>query len=219
MLTTCCPAGESLTPIPEQTCPENFGQIQKIIFQRLNAAPSLTDTSIITRAGWQPLFAELASSATASEKAKKCVITPFVEGPKQDPGAARTFGSGNEVLGGLEVMLGREPSPFTCTIRGAQQSVVVAMKKLECESLGHNLGVFLLNENGQIECLSDGTNCLPIPIESFFISDKVHGGLEELDHNDIQFKFRPNYSDTLKVYTPTVSSFNPLTDLKEGMTA
>jgi hypothetical protein len=85
------------------------------------------------------------------------------------------------------------------------------MKDLQCEAQADNLGVFLFDENGSIECLVSGTDNLPIPIRALFIGDKVHGGLEAPDSNAISFSFLPNYSDDLSIEKPT--DFNPLTDL------
>ena len=51
----------------------------------------------------------------------------------------------------------------------------------------------------------------PIPVRSFFVGDKTHGGLEAPDSNAIQWTFLPNYSDDLAIVTP--ADFNPLTDL------
>ena len=93
-------------------------------------------------------------------------------------------------------------------------SIIKAMKALQCEAQADNLGVFLFDENGAIECLKDESNAstfYPIPIRSLFIGDKAHGGLEAPDSNPIQFSFLPNYSDDLTIQVPT--NFNPLTDL------
>ena len=111
----------------------------------------------------------------------------------------------------MEIIIGREPSAFSAVLRGIPQSVIKVMKELECEAAAGNLGVYLFDENGNIEALYDGTNYMPIPIRSLFISDKSHGGLEAPDSNNIQWTFLPNYSDDLAIVTPT--DFNPLTDL------
>ena len=94
------------------------------------------------------------------------------------------------------------------------QSVIKAMKSLQCEAAAGNLGVFLFDENGRIEAIKDATTATtfyPIPIQALFIGDKSHGGLEAPDNNAIQWQFLPNYSDDLAIITPT--DFNPLTDL------
>ena len=212
MITCNCPAAAALTTIPAVSCPESFGQIQKVAFQRLYTAAgvknkfttSQSTAQITLLASWTPLL-----SATDGTKV---VVSPYVEAPTSEPGAARTFGGGNETLGGIETVIGREPTAFSGVMRSVPQSVIKAMKDLQCDAAGENLGVFLFDENGHIECLSDGTNHYPIPVRALFISDKGHGGLEAPDSNTIQWSFLPNYSDELVIVAP--SDFNPLTDLK-----
>ena len=206
-----CPAAASLTTIPAASCPESFEQIQKIAFQRLRKADgtknSFTNSaSILLKASW--------TAKTAAADGTKIVISPYIQAPSQEAGSPRTFGGGNETLGGVEIIIGREPSTFTGVIRSVPQNVIKAMKALQCEAQADNLGVFLFDENGAIECLVDesvATTFYPIPVRSLFIGDKAHGGLEAPDSNAIQFTFLPNYSDQLKISVPT--DFNPLTDL------
>lgn len=210
MITCKCPAEASLTTIPAVTCAESFGQIQKVAFQRLTSngtKNSFTNTAPIgTLASWSSLL-------TAADSTK-IVVSPFIQAPTNEPGAARTFGGGNETLNGEEEIIGREPSTFTAVLRRIPQSVIKVMKELQCDAQSHNLGVYLFDENGNIEAIQDETTpttYYPIPISSLFISDKGHGGLEAPDSNNIQWSFGPNYSDNLAIVTP--SDFNPLTDL------
>lgn len=205
-----CPAATSLTTIPAAGCPVNFGQIQKIAFQRLKKADGTVNkfnssSSILLKASW--------TAAQALTDGGKIVISPYVQAPSQEAGGARTFGGGNETLGGVEVVIGREPSTFSAVIRSVDQSIIKIMKELQCEAQADNLGVFLFDENGSIEALAGATagDYFPIPIRSLFIGDKVHGGLEAPDSNAISFAFLPNYSDELSIVQPT--DFNPLTDL------
>lgn len=205
-----CPAAAALTTIPAAGCPESFGQIQKIAFQRLRKADGTvnkfaTGNLITAKASWTALMAAADGS--------KVVISPYVQAPSQDAGGARTFGGGNETLGGVEMVIGREPSTFSAVIRSVSQSVIKAMKALQCEAVGENLGVYLFDENGAIECIkgTSANDYFPIPIRALFIGDKAHGGLEAPDSNPIQFSFLPNYSDDLAIVVPT--GFNPLTDL------
>lgn len=210
-LTCQCPAAASLTTIPAVECGENFGQIQKVAFQRLRKADgtknSFTETaSILLKASWTALL--------AAEDGSKIVVSPYIEAPTSEPGAVRTYGGGNETLGGVEEVLGAEPTAFSAVLRRMPQSIIKIMKELSCESNTGNLGVYLFNDNGQIEAIQDPTTpttYYPIPIRAFFVSDKGHGGLENPDSNNISWQFAPNYSDDLKIVTPT--DFNPLTDL------
>lgn len=205
-----CPAAASLTTIPVASCPESFGQIQKIAFQRLRKADGTVNkfdasSSILLKASW--------TAKMAAADGSKIVISPYVQAPTNEAGGARTFGGGNETLGGVEIVIGREPSTFSAVIRSVSQAIIKAMKALQCEATADNLGVFLFDENGAIECIKNeaGTEFTPIPIRALFIGDKAHGGLEAPDSNPIQFSFLPNYSDNLTIQVPT--NFNPLTDL------
>lgn len=210
-LTCQCPAATSLTTIPAVACGENFGQIQKVAFQRLRKADGsrnsfTTAASILLKASWTALL--------SAEDGSKVVVSPYIEAPTSEPGAVRTYGGGNETLGGIEEVLGAEPTAFSAVLRRMPQNVIKIMKELSCESNAGNLGVYLFNDNGQIEAIQDpeaDTTYYPIPIRSFFVSDKGHGGLENPDSNNISWQFAPNYSDDLKIITPT--DFNPLTDL------
>ena len=206
-----CPAAQALSSIDAVTCPESFGQIQKIAFQRLRQANGnknsfTSSASILLKASW--------TAKMAATDGTKIVISPYVQAPSQEAGGPRTFGGGNETLGGVEMVIGREPSTFNAVIRSVPQSVIKQLKTLQCEAQAGNLGVFLFDENGAIEAIKDesvATTFYPIPIRSLFIGDKAHGGLEAPDSNAIQFSFIPNYSDQLSIQVPT--DFNPLTDL------
>ena len=217
-----CPAATALTTIPAATCAESFGQIQKVAFMRLKKADGTVNsfvdgsgTGIDKKAAW--------TAKMALTDGGKAVISPYIQAPTQDGGDARTFGGGNETLGGVEIVIGRNPMNFSGVMRGVPQSIIKVMKSLQCEAQGDNLGVILFDENGNIEAIKkvttgtpDTVEYMPIPIRSLFIGDKVHGGLEAPDNNAISWKFLPNYSDDLGIVQP--DDFNPLTDLVPATT-
>lgn len=200
--------------IPVSNCPESFGQIQKVAFQRLYKSTGeknsfKTEAGIEKKASWTPLL--------AADDDTKIVISPYIQAPTAEAGAPRTFGGGNETLGGVEEIVGREPTPFTGVMRKLPQKIIKALKELQCESWGDNLGVYLFDENGAIGAIQDAktaTTHYPIPIRSLFIGDKTLGGYEAPDSNNIQWAFLPNWSDDLAIIVP--EDFNPLTDLKSG---
>ena len=211
-----CPAAAALPNIPNFTCAESFGQIQKVAFQRLyksskekNSFTTTTTEDIGKKASWTPLLS--AGDGT------KVVVSPYIQAPTAEAGAPRTFGGGNETLGGIEEILGREPTQFTAVMRKMPQSLIKALKDLQCESDSQNLGVYLFDENGAIGALQDPkkqTTYYPIPIRSLFIGDKTLGGFEAPDSNAIQWVFLPNWSDDLAIIVP--DDFNPLTDLENA---
>lgn len=211
MITCKCPANAALTTIPAQGCVESFGQIQKVAFQRLQLTAGEKNyfhNSAITQ------LSEWSAILSAADNGK-IVISPYIQAPTVEAGAARTFGGGNETLGGVEMIIGREPTTFQGVIRAVKQSIIAAMKELQCEAIADNLGVYLFDENGNIGCLADdpsnANNLYPIPIRSLFIGDKTFGGLEAPDSNAIQWTFMPNYSDNFYICVP--DGWNPLTDL------
>lgn len=201
--------------IPVSNCPESFGQIQKVAFQRLYKSTGeknsfKTDAGIEKKASWTPLL--------SANDDTKIVISPYIQAPTAEAGAPRTFGGGNETLGGVEEIVGREPTPFTGVMRKLPQKIIKALKELQCESWGDNLGVYLFDENGAIGAIQDAkaaTTHYPIPIRSLFIGDKTLGGYEAPDSNNIQWAFLPNWSDDLAIIVP--EDFNPLTDLKAAL--
>ena len=200
-----CPRAASLTSIPAFDCPESFGQIQKVAFQRLKKTSGAlnffpTAQSIGAKATWTPAL-------TAADDTK-IVVSPYLQNPETEPGGPRTFGGGNETLGGIEEIIGTNPTVFTGVIRKAPQNVIKVMKELMCEEIG----IFIFDENGAIGGLTKADGVYPIPIRSLFIGDKAFGGYDAPDSNGIQWSFLPNYSDYLTLNWPE-DGFNPLVDL------
>lgn len=201
-----CTAGAALPSVLNATCPKDFGQVQKLIFQRIFKTAGTRnqfsgEDKITKKAAWDEVMA-----ATDGEKA---VITPYVEAPTTDGGDAITFGGGNETPGGVAKIIGRNPVGFGGLFRSLDQKVVKSLKALECEG---ELGVYLVNGEGQIMGISESTGVFqPIPIRSLFIGDLMLNGFETPDSNAISFSFLPGWSDNAEVATP--EDFNALTDL------
>jgi hypothetical protein len=188
-------------------CKEGLGQIQKVVFQRVNKTAGVLNSveDPTTKASWTELF--------SASDGVKMVVSPYIENPTTEPGAARTFGGGNATLGGIERIIGREPTAFTGIMYEESQITVAQMKQLMCE----NVGVYLIDENGNIGCLVDShkepTKYMPIPIGKLFIGDKKLGGFEEPDSNAIEWNFFPNWSDKLYIIKRDTLDFDPLSEL------
>lgn len=208
-----CPLGASLPDVPLHDCPDSFGQIQKVVFQRMESAAGKKNefvaesNDIKEKASW--------TAYLEAEDGTKVVPSPYITAPTTEPGAARTYGGGNETLGGVEINIGREPTSFSGNLLQEHQTTVKALKKLQCEG---SLGVYLIDENGEIGAIADDpdkpTKYSPIPIYGLFFGDKNLGGLEAPDSNSVSWKFMPNWSDNLVRVKPT--DFNALTDLKKA---
>lgn len=208
-LICACPAAAALADVPNVTCPENFGQIQKVAFTRLVKADgtknSFTSAAAITAlASWTPKL-------TAAD-GSKIVVTPYINAPADSGGDARMTSGGNDDLGGIPEVIGGEPVQFTGSLRSIPQSVIKALKTLQCEANSGNLGVFLFDENGKIEAIKGDVagTYYPIPVRALFVGSKIHGNYDAKDSNVISWYYPDNYSDDLEIVTP---EFNPLTDL------
>lgn len=206
-----CPAVAAISTIPNVACPESFGQIQKVAFQRLRKADgtrnSFTTTADIKlKASW--------TAQMAAADGGKIVVSPYINAPADSGGDARMSSGGNDDLGGIPEVLGGNPVQFDGQLRSIPQSVIKVMKELMCEANAGNLGVFLFDENGKIQALQDQTTATtyyPIPIRALFIGSLIHGNYDAKNSNAISWQYPDNYSDDLATVTP--SDFNPLTDL------
>lgn len=201
-----CTTGGALPSVPNASCPMDFGQIQKIVFQRIFSAGTTknqftTSAAIATLASWTTNF--------AATDGKKMVITPYVEAPTSDGGDAITYGGGNDTLGGVTKVIGRNPINMTFALRQCTQDIIKALKGLMCEA---NLGVYLVNGDGQVLAMKGEASgdYFPIPITNLFVGDLKLNGLDTPDENALSFSFKPNWSDDVDVVSP---DFNPLTDL------
>lgn len=204
-----CPAGAHLTDLVIAECKESLGQIQKIIIQRKYQSAGLLNKISAADIKTKTAMAGLAAAADGT----KIIVSPYIQNPTTTPGEARKFGGGNQTLGGIEIVIGREPTTFEGTIYQESQQTIKAMKNYSCEEIG----VYLIDENGNIGAIADDpanpANFSPIPIRSFFVGDKNLGGYEEPDSNAISWSFLPNWSDNLVIVKQTELDYNPLTDL------
>lgn len=201
-----CPAAAHIPDINIVDCKESLGQVQKVAFQRIykTAGTKNTVSDPLKKTSFSTLF----SAADGS----KMTVSPYIQNPETEPGAARTFGGGNQTLGGIELTIGREPTTFTGIIYQESQKTIAQLKQYQCE----NVGVWLIDDAGNIGCLVDNmdkpTKYMPIPIGKLFVGDKKLGGFEEPDSNSIEWAFFPNWSDNLYIIKAEDLDFNPLTD-------
>jgi hypothetical protein len=208
-----CPSGTALPDLGNVSCKEGFGQVQKLLIQRIyktsGVKNKLPKASVTAKETITTFFA--ASDGT------KLLITPFVENPTSEPGAAKTYGSGNQVRNGIPINIGADPTTFTAVLNEIPQSVASVLKKLECEEIG----VGFIDDAGNIALSStdDGANFSVFPVQAWFVSDKKLGGLEEPDSNNISFSLPRNWSDSFTIIKADDLDYNALTDLTNAASA
>ena len=201
-----CPQSAAIETIPEVTCLERFGEIQKIIIQRTKNGAVLNNIVIATNdptllATWNTL-----KGATDSEKVQ---ITPYIAEMTNDDVEPREAGSVG--IGGIAAILGSEFTPANGYFHDVPQSIIKKIRKYNCEV---GVSVFLVNEAGQIGGIADdnesATTFRGIPVRSFFVGNKIFGGRNDVDKNRIMWKYEPDWSDEFYVITP---AFDPLSEL------
>lgn len=210
-----CPGADYIPSINIPECKEALGQLYKVAFQRVYESAGVpnaqTAAEIKAKSNWNTLKAATDST--------KVVISPNINNPTTEPGDLRTFGGGNQTQGGIEIVIGTDPTTFEGVLyQESQKAVIAPMKQLMCE----NIGVYLFDEYGNIGCLAvdvagqggtTTTEYRPIPIGKFYVGDKKLGGFEEPDSNAIKWSFFPNWSDDLVIIPRAELDFDPLTDL------
>ncbi len=197
-LTCACPTPTAIGDITPLTCPENVGQIQRLIFAR--SIDIATVAALILEATWTALFA--AADDTHA------VYTPLIANPVVEPGAVVTVGSGNEVRNGIPQIVGNEPTKCTFTLRNFSAQTIRELKELECEP---DLQVMYVQEDSNFVHVINGVLVEGFPIFGFRLSDKKIGGFNALDEHTLEFSMKENWSDYLTMTDPT-ANFDPLVD-------
>lgn len=208
-----CPLPTEPEDIFIDACPEDIGQIQKFVMQRVFSSGTTKNGFVIASAN--PNLKASWDTFLGAADSTKAVQSPFISNPENEPGGPVTFGGGNQTRNGIELVVGRDPSPFNAVYYQKNQRSIKDLKKYEQESSNAGLGVYLIDQYGRIigtyDAIETAANFRPIPIYSFFVSDKGLGGFEAPDFNNLQWTFPPNWSDNIAIVTP--SDFDALTDL------
>jgi hypothetical protein len=199
-ITCTCPVQTAIGDIGALSCPENVGQIQRIVFAR-RGNTFANVAAVIVAATWTSYFA--AADATHH------VVTPVIDNPVSEPGKEIAIGSGNEVPNGVPRVVGTEPTKFTITLRSFPASIIRALKALMCE--GDNLMCYFVQEDGYIVGTTAplGTIFTGFKVQSLLVTDKKIGGFNALDENTLSFSLKENWSDYLTIVNP-LANFNPL---------
>ncbi len=204
-----CPAPAAIADITVTSCPNNLGQIRKLIFRRLDASTDFTTSSIVSLATW--------TTAMAASDDDHVVVSPLMANPIIAASEAITNGGNdNTTIGGHTEVNGSTKPQFTAQFLSQDPATIADIQALACETQnGTNLGVqFILGESspGQIAGKLSTADVLFFPISSMFISSLDNQGFATRDRYNISFEFEDGcWQEALNKYTPT--DFNALTDL------
>ena len=211
-----CPNDGILEEIPNEKCPFDLKQIQRLAFATQgkviwdsatgggagNGTPQ-ANSQVDTKADWE-------ARRTAVDNTK-IVVTPLIGGdPIIEAGDAITEGGGdNTTLNGVEEVTGVNPSKFSCNFKSILPATEKALKKIMCNATE----VYFFVEGGRIACeVIDGTlNHKGFNVQSLFVSDRNNEGYGTKDKNDLSFSLSSGWSENLVIVKP--ADFNPLYDI------
>lgn len=211
-LITNCPVGTEIRDITSVSCPQEIGQITKIILQRYYSTGTTRNEFTISSAN--PNVLASWSALLSAEDGTKVQATPLIGNPTGPTGEQRTAGGGNQTPFGIEKNKGRTHATFSCELQNADQRIAEDLKYYEIE----DAQVYFVNESGfiigEVDSIASPTKFRGFRMSNFYIGDLQFGGYDGLDMNPINLKLYPNWSDKLYVVKPT--DFNPNTNSLSG---
>jgi hypothetical protein len=219
---TICPVPTKLVTVQNPSCPENIGQIQKIIFQRARANwvfDSTGGTDIQDLASWTPLL-------TATDDTKIVIAPNTVSVVITPPTALTTGGNDNSTLNGRKLNTGFSSVELTGMFRSMPSEIIAQLKMLQ---KGEDLVWYGVNQFGQIVARDiypghPGEKVAGIPLFSPFFGDAGNEGYAKDDMANFSFGMDYGWRSDLQVDSAgdPVSSyqlwlkrptFNPLVSL------
>lgn len=207
MFSSCaCPQPAAIGNIGAFTCGENLGQIQKLIFQRRQAADALpfAVNPPAEYDSWEAFFTALGVTKMQITPNFEAFVIPAVE-------AITEGGDDNTTLDGNSVIVGASQVAVTGNFRMIPASILRALKAYNCEG---DLTVYMVNEFSQIigrSLTNDIVGFQGIPITEWFIGDGGNEGKNTHDKTMFRFNFRYGWRDYLYKVTPT--DFDPRFEL------
>jgi hypothetical protein len=189
--TVYCPEAATMTSVVTalNSCPNEFAQIQKLVFWERGAHLDAV-ASAISATVWT---AHLAATGDA-----KALVSPMLT-LTIPASEAREAGSGNEVIDGIPISIGGSPVKAEGKIWELDQATITLLKAIA----GKALDVMFINEAGQLGYKLDGVKVAGFPIKSLFISDLQTGSFADGTLNNIHFYMAANWSDNFRVTTAT----------------
>jgi hypothetical protein len=191
-----CPKPDALTTVIRHVCPENLGQIQRVIIQRPGFefdANAGTPNPITALASWTPLLTAVGDT--------KIVITPNLVSFVIPQGEAQTIGGGdNSTIDGVEEVVGTGPITVTCDLSGVPVKIITQLRKLmESET---DLVVYMINQYAQIICREldpianpgDVYGGIPIAAGTFFVPYPGNAGYGTKDLATMRFGFAEDWA-------------------------
>lgn len=206
-----CPQETALTTIIKKLCKENFGQLQRFIWQRAGwvfDAGAVAPKPIGVLSSWTPLFAAAGDT--------KVVSTPYIENfviPRTE--AISEGGGDNTTIDGIPIVLGGNAVTAIGQIAETPSAIIKQVRKLMCEpdlvwySI-NNAGAIIAKDLNPEETDPDAKQYTGVNAQSLFVSDSDNNGLNTRDKADFSYGLGYGWRDDVVVIQP---AFNAKTQL------
>jgi hypothetical protein len=197
-----CPAPAAIVTIPAPTCPEDLGQVVRLILTRQGNEIAATEAAAKLLATYTPLLSAVGDTKIqVTPKLMEAVVIPMGEPIKEG-------GDDNSTPLGRAIVVGASTIQVEGMLRGVDSAVIAAMKQLACESLD----IALVNEFGQIAYnLNEDGSVRGFPAHAFFVGDKGNDGKNTQDKAKITWGFDAGWRNNMVLIKPT--DFDPRFDL------
>lgn len=212
-----CPPEAEIADIPKVTCPEKFGQIQRIALRRKQDPAEETPTfptvaSLLVQANW--------TTAMAAADITKIQVTPFISGLVLPPGTPiLEEGNNNNTVNGISLLQGWNnvmvntarflnlPSAIAKVLRTYTQYSALTPGFTDLEA-------FFFTEHGHIihDMELDGIKPKGFDIFNWVVPSVGSEGLNKANVHNLQFELLGTYDDLLEIADPTSAAtpWNPL---------
>jgi len=196
-----CPPSAAIPDIPEDSCPENFGQIYKFLVGRQKNQIAADTTEALLQATYELLLA--ATDIT------KIQLTPELEGFVFPQGEAiKEGGDDNSTPLGRALVVGASTIQVEGMVRNVSSATIKALRGLGC----YKLDIVLINEFGQIILNKNEDDTLRgFPIHAWYEGDKGAEGKNTQDKAKIVFGLDAGWRDNAVIVSPT--DWDPRFDL------
>jgi hypothetical protein len=196
-----CPGTDAIETIPQGGCPENIGQIVRLIFVRAGNAIAATEAAAKLLATYTPLLIETDDT--------KIQVTPGLLEGLVIPPSTGIFEGGNDNSTplGRRLLVGESNVDVEALLRNIPEATMQVLRKYRCEDYNLGLEAAFINEFGQIVFRKVGLTMRGFPLYSFFAGSKGNDGKNTQDKANIGWSMDADWRNGIFFVKPT--DFDP----------
>ena len=206
-----CPLPSTLGTIPDNLCPETWGQIVRVGVQLRQATSTFTAATIGLKATWTPLIAE-------TDETKIVISPPILDFKIPTNEIIKEGGNDNTTIGGVPEVKGLGFCDVTGLLKNINAATHAAMKALMPYSMSPMAGVsqlqvYLFTADNRVLYVEGATSGQSkyadgIVAYNLTVSDRGSEGHNQHTISNFSMQFKGGWSDNVKIVD---LDFDPLT--------